>query len=122
MKRDNKLFLKDIYKSCEYILEFIEGMDFDEFKVDEKTLSAVIRKFEIIGESVRYLPDRIKENYSNVPWKEMAGMRDRLIHGYFGIDYNIIWDTIKRKIPNLISIISQILNDIEDEKNNEKYS
>ena len=122
MKRDNKLFLKDIYKSCEYILEFIEGMDFDEFKVDEKTLSAVIRKFEIIGESVRYLPDRIKENYSNIPWKEMAGMRDRLIHGYFGIDYNIIWDTIKRKIPNLISIISQILNDIEDEKNYEKYS
>ncbi len=122
MKRDNKLFLKDIYKSCEYILEFIEGMDFDEFKVDEKTLSAVIRKFEIIGESVRYLPDRIKENYSNVHWKEMAGMRDRLIHGYFGIDYNIIWDTIKRKIPNLISIISQILNDIEDEKNDEKYS
>ena len=97
-------------------------MDFDEFKVDEKTLSAVIRKFEIIGESVRYLPDRIKENYSNVPWKEMAGMRERLIHGYFGIDYNIIWDTIKRKIPNLISIISQILNDIEDEKNDEKYS
>ena len=114
MIRDYKLFLKDICKSCEYILEFIEGMDFNEFKRDEKTLSAVIRKFEIIGESVRYLPDRIKENYSNVPWKEMAGMRDHLIHGYFGIDYNIVWDTIKEKIPELISIISQILNELEE--------
>ncbi|KKL47238.1 hypothetical protein LCGC14_2337520 [marine sediment metagenome] len=114
MRRDNKLFLKDIYKSCEYILEFIKGMDFNEFKRDEKTLSAVIRKFEIIGESVRYLPDRIKKSYLNVPWKEMAGMRDHLIHGYFGIDYKIVWDTIKEKIPDLISIISQILNELEE--------
>ena len=114
MKRDNKLFIKDIYKSCKFIVEFIEGMGFDEFKRDEKTLSAVIRIFVSIGESVWYLSNKIKENCSNVLWKGMAGMRDQLIHEYFDIDYNIVRDTLKEWFSDLLSIIFQILNELDE--------
>jgi len=113
MRRDNKLFLKDIFESCKYIQEFVEGMDFEQFLQDEKTSSAVIRKFEIIGEAAKNIPNSITEKYPHVPWKGMAGIRDRLIHGYFGVDYNIVWESIETDLPPLISAISQILNDLE---------
>ena len=99
--------MKDIVESCNYIQEFVEGMDFEQFLQDEKTSSAVIRKFEIIGETAKNIPNSITEKYPHVPWKGMAGMRDRLIHGYFG------WEAIKTDLPPLISAISQILNDLE---------
>jgi len=97
MKRDDKLFLKDIVKSCEYIQQFVEGLTFEEFMSDEKTSSAVIRKFEIIGEAVKNIPEFIRNRYPDILWKDMAGMRDRLIHGYFGIDYFIVWNSIQGK-------------------------
>ncbi len=113
MKRDYKLSLQDILKACEYIKEFVEDINFDQFLKDEKTLSAVIQKFEIIGEATRNVPKFIKEKYPNVAWKDMAGMRDHLIHGYFGVDYLLVWDTIKSDIPEIIFLISQILDEIE---------
>jgi uncharacterized protein with HEPN domain len=105
--------LKDIIEACNYIQEFVEGMDFGQFLHDEKTSSAVIRKFEIIGEAAKNIPNSITEKYPHVPWKDMAGMRDRLIHGYLGVDYNIVWETIKTDLPPIISEISQILKDVE---------
>ncbi|MDI6751795.1 MAG: DUF86 domain-containing protein [bacterium] len=113
MKRDDNLFLQDILKASEYIQEFVEEIDFDQFLKDEKTSSAVIQKFEIIGEAAKNVPEFIKKKYPNVAWKDMAGMRNRLIHGYFGVDYFLVWDTIKSDIPKIISLISQILEDIE---------
>ena len=113
MKRDYRLFLKDIVESCKYIQEFVEGIDFEQFLQDEKTSSAVIRKFEIVGEAAKNIPNSITEKYLHVPWRDMAGMQDRLIHGYFGVDYNIVWETIKTDLPLLISAISQILTDLE---------
>lgn len=113
MKRDYKLLLQDIIKACEYIQEFVEDIDFDQFLNDEKTLSAVIQKFEIVGEAAKNVPEFIKEKYPNVAWKDMAGMRDRLIHSYFGVDYLLVWDTIKSDIPKIISLISQILDKTE---------
>ena len=79
-KRSYKLFAKDILHAIEKIEVFIDGMDFDQFEDDDKTFSAVLRKLEIIGEAVKQLPDQIKKNYRGIPWKEMAGMRDKLIH------------------------------------------
>jgi len=78
MKREYKLFLEDIIKSCEYVQEFVEGIDFDQFMKDEKTSSAVIQKFGIMGEAVKNIPEFIREKYSDIPWKNMAGMRDRI--------------------------------------------
>jgi len=111
MKRNVNLFLQDILKACEYIQKFVEGINFDQFLNDEKTRSAVIQKFEIIGEATKNVPKFIKEKHPNVAWKDMAGMRDHLIHGYFGVDYLLVWDTIKSDIPKIIFLISQILDE-----------
>lgn len=99
--RDPKLYLKDILEAMDSIELFIGEMDFDEFKEDDKTSSAVIRKFEIIGEATKNLPEDIKKDYPDIPWREMAGMRDKLIHFYFGIKYELVWRTIKDVIPEI---------------------
>ena len=115
MRRDPKLFLRDILEAAQYILEFVKGLDYDGFINDEKTLSAVIRKFEIIGEAAKNTPNDIKIKYQNIPWKDIAGMRDHLTHGYFGVDYIIVWDTIQSDIPQIISEISKILDELDQD-------
>jgi len=106
--REYKLYLADMLAAMESIERFIEGMGFEEFQRDDKTASAVIRKFEIIGEASRNLPEEVKLKHPEVPWKEMAGMRDRLIHACFGVDYNLVWTTIKTRIPTARQAIRKI--------------
>ena len=113
-KRDVKLYVKDILEAIKAIEKFVEGMDFESFKEDDKTSSAVIRKFEIIGEATKNIPQSIKEKYPHIPWKEMAGFRDKLIHFYFGIKYDIVWDTIKLRLPELKKNIERVLKDLEE--------
>jgi len=115
-KRDVKLYVRDILEAIKAIEKFVEGMDFESFKEDDKTSSAVIRKFEIIGEATKNIPQSIKEKYPHIPWKEMAGFRDRLIHFYFGIKYDIVWDTIKLRLPELRNNIEKVLKDLEGER------
>ena len=86
-------------------------MDWETFSTDDKTASAVIRKFEIIGEAVRHVPEDIRMAYSEVEWKEMAGMRDRLIHFYMGVNYRLLWQTIKNDLPITQSHIQKILKE-----------
>lgn len=88
--RDYSLYLTDILDALEAIESFVEGFSFEDFKQDDKTLSAAIRKFEIIGEAAKQVPETVKQKYPIVPWKEMAGMRDKLIHFYFGVNYELI--------------------------------
>jgi len=90
----------------------VVSQSFEDFKKDDKTSSAVIRKFEIIGEAAKQVPENVKQEYSSVPWKEMAGMRDKLIHFYFGVNYELLWQTIKNRIPQIKPVIVQILQDI----------
>jgi uncharacterized protein with HEPN domain len=113
MKRDYKLFIKDTISAMKSIEEFVEGLSRDEVREDDKTSSAVIRKFEIIGEATRHVPDNLKEKYPDIPWKRMAGMRDRLIHAYFGVDYRLVWEAIKIDIPELKPRLQEVLAQLE---------
>jgi uncharacterized protein with HEPN domain len=113
MKRKLELYLKDILDAMDSIEKFVKGMGLDEFKMDDKTSSAVIRKFEIIGEATKNIPDEMKQKYPEIPWRDMAGMRDRLIHFYFGIKYELVWETIKGIIPQLKPLIRKILEEID---------
>lgn len=111
--RDYTLYLRDILDAMDAIEKFVEGVEFDEFKRDDKTSSAVIRKFEIIGEAAKKVSEEIKNKHTEVPWKEMAGMRDRPIHFYFGVKYELVWDTIKDVIPKIKPLIRRILEEGE---------
>lgn len=112
--RDYRLYLRDIFAAMVAIQEFIENMDFETFVEDDKTASAVIRKLEIIGEATKNVPEAIRQEYPQVPWRQMAGMRDRLVHSYFGVDFALIWETVKSQIPLLQPVIVQILSHLEE--------
>ena len=109
--RDADLYLKDILAAIDSIQSFVVGMTFAEFQADDKTVSAVIRKFEIIGEATKHVPEYIRTQFPTVPWKEMAGMRDRLIHFYFGVDMLIVWKTIHEHLPVLHDALNAILEE-----------
>ncbi len=111
--RDNTLYLKDILTAIDKIEEFVAGMDLETFQTDDKTSSAVLRKFEIIGEAAKQIPDEMRQKYTTIPWKEMAGMRDKLIHSYFGVDYPLVWETIRKRLPNVAEEIRKIQTGIE---------
>lgn len=112
--RDYKLYIKDILEAIESIEKFVKGMNFDKFIKDDKTSSAVVRKFEIIGEATKWVSNEIKQKYPQIPWKEMAGMRDRLIHLYFGVDYKLVWETIKKRIPTIKPLMKEISKEFEN--------
>ena len=86
-----------------------QGLEKATFLCDETRKRAFVRSLEIIGEAVKQLPDAVKQRYSHLEWRAMAGMRDRLIHGYFGVDYDIVWDVVTNKIPELQQAVTHIL-------------
>ncbi len=107
------MFLDDILLAMNRIAEYIEGYDFEHFKKDYKTVDAVIRNFEIIGEASKSLDKKIKERYSDVPWEEMYYLRNKVSHEYFGVDYEIIWDVAINYLPeNKIQIEKIIVKEI----------
>jgi len=116
MKRDYRLFVEDILDSTEKIEEFVADMSFDEFVNDDKTSSAVMRKLEIIGEATKNLPGDIRRKYKGLPWREMARMRDKITHAYFGINYKIVWNVIKERLPEIKPTIQQILKDMKNDR------
>lgn len=107
--RDYKLFLKDILNAAIAIKKFTEGFNYESFCDDDKTASAVIKKLEIMGEAAKKIPVEITLLNPQVPWKEMAGMRDILIHSYFGTELEAVWKTVQISIPVLINQIEEII-------------
>ncbi len=101
MSRDYKAYLKDILDSIKKIEKYTNGIFFDKFAADELIQDGVVRNLEIIGEAVKNIPDDVKKNIPDIDWKKIAGLRDILIHAYFGIDVEIVWDIVKNKIPEL---------------------
>ena len=113
--RNYRLYLKDIFEAMVAAQAFVEGMSFDAFVGDDKTASAVVRKLEIIGEATKNVPEVIRQKSPQMPWRDMAGMRDRIIHAYFDVNYSIVWETVENRIPLLQPIIAQILKDLGEE-------
>jgi uncharacterized protein with HEPN domain len=112
-KRDSLLFLKDIHTSSRKITDFTKNMSLKEFLKDDKTYDAVMRNLQIIGEAIKHLPANVRKDHKNVDWKKAAGLRDIVVHEYFGINKDIIWDVIRNKIPELKREVKKILKEIK---------
>lgn len=108
-KRDYADYLQDIIESINEIGVFIKNMTSEEFARDKKTVNAVIRSIEVIGEATKKLPGSITEKYPSIPWKKMAGMRNKMIHEYFGIDMDILWKVASGDIPSLKNLIENVI-------------
>lgn len=111
--KENLPFLQHILKSINNILEDTEKGR-DEFFRNRTVQDAVVRNFQVIGEATKNLSIDIRETYAGIPWKEMAGMRDRLVHGYFGINYTLVWDVIEHELPNLKTLILSVIEKESD--------
>ena len=110
MSKEPIEFLKHIADECTYLLSISKGLSKDTFLDDETLKRAVVRSLEIVGEATKKIPADFKVIWSSVQWKNMAGMRDRLIHDYIGVNYSIVWDVLINKIPELNSQIQQVLS------------
>lgn len=108
-KRRERDYLENIREAMERITAYTEGMDYQGFLKDRKTQDATIRDFEVIGEAVKNISTELKEKYSQLPWKELAGFRDKLIHHYFGIKHDALWQASK-DIKALIAQVEEVLN------------
>lgn len=109
MEKDLKIFLKHILESVKAIENYTEKVSKEKFVKDTEKQDAIIRRVEIIGEAARNIPAKFKEKHREIEWREIIGMRDKLIHEYFGVSLNVVWDTVKNDIPKLKKQIKELL-------------
>jgi uncharacterized protein with HEPN domain len=109
MPRDSSVYLEDILTAAERIASYVEGYTRERFGDDPKTVDAVVRNLEIIGEAVKQVPAAIRERAPDIEWTKIAGLRDVLIHAYFGVDLDIVWDVVTNKVPGLAYQVRALL-------------
>ncbi len=102
-------YLRHILDETEFLMDRAQGLTRDQFMRDATLKRAFVRSLEVIGEASKQIPDELKQRYLHLEWRAMAGMRDRLIHRYFGVDYEIVWDVVTNKIPLLHQAIKRIV-------------
>lgn len=111
-ERDDSVYLKHILDAIFRIEEYLSGVTHETFTKTPLLQDGVIRQIEIIGEATKSISSDMRNKYPNIPWKDIAGMRDKLIHDYFGVDINAVWSTTRKDIPTLKADVEQILKDI----------
>ncbi len=104
-----KPYLEHILEECNFLIEKSKNLNYEKFIKDPVIMKAFVRSLEIIGEAIKKIPCDFKKKYKSIPWKEIAGMRDKLIHEYFGVNYKIVWETVIKEIPKLKKNIEEIL-------------
>jgi len=114
MKKRYLMSLQDILESIDRIDTYTEGVEYDSFSHNQMLIDAVIRNLEIIGEAARNVPEEIKNKYNEIPWKKMIGLRNMLIHGYFGVDESIVWEIIKKNLPEVRPYILKAIQEEGD--------
>ena len=114
MNIDNMVYLKHILDAINLIEEYLKGRVSDGFMKNRMLQDAVVREIEIIGEASKSLSTKLRDKYSEISWKQIAGMRDKLIHSYFGVDLEVVWDTINKDIPHIKPLIIKMLENIKD--------
>lgn len=123
MSKQPTEYLRHIYDECQYILSVIRPETTkDDFLGNETLKRAVVRSLEIIGEATKKIPIDFKLKWDTISWKDMAGMRDRLIHNYMGINYSIVWDVIKNKMPELTEQIHEVIENEDSITGNTTYN
>lgn len=113
MKRTYRMFFEDIHDSIRKVRKYTDEMPFSDFTHDEKTIDAVVRNLEILGEASKNIPEDLRKKHPNIPWKQMMGLRNLVAHEYFGIDYEILWQIVKKDIPKLEPLIIEALSRME---------
>ena len=113
-KRDIADYLDDILTAVADVEVFVSGINFDTFTQDKKTVNAVIRSLEVLGEATKRIPESFRQKHPNIPWSKMAGMRDVLIHDYMGVDLKTVWKVAQERLPELKPLLEKLISDKRD--------
>ena len=111
--REIRDYLFDIKNECEYLIKRSKNMDYQDFINNEDLKKSFVRSLEIIGESAKKIPSDVRKRYPEIKWKSVIGMRNKLIHEYFGVDYLVVWKVVKEKVEDLHKIVMKMVNDFK---------